>query len=110
MLIFNLQEIGNKLLEIRKSKGLTQSEVAELSGLSDRAYSGIERGTANMRIETLLGICSALNITPNDILVKKEIDTSASKSKIAERLKLCNESELQTALELLEVYLSHLNK
>lgn len=110
MLVLNLQEIGNRLLDIRKSKGLTQSEVAERSGLSDRAYSDIERGTANMRVETLLGICSALNVTPNDILVKNERHLHADKSKMVERLDLCTESELQTAIELLGVYLNHLNK
>ena len=62
MLIFDLTEMGNKLLLIRKKAGLTQAEVAELAGLSDRTYADIERGTANMRIQTLLLICKSLNI------------------------------------------------
>lgn len=35
MLVFDQTSIGNKLLSFRKKKGLTQTEVAELSGLAD---------------------------------------------------------------------------
>ena len=49
--------------------GLTQAEVAEMAELSDRTYADIERGSVTMRVDSLLKICSALNITPNDILV-----------------------------------------
>ena len=44
MLLFDTQQIGNRLLAIRKRLGLTQSEAAELCGLSGRAYADIERG------------------------------------------------------------------
>lgn len=37
MLLFDTQQIGNRLLAIRKRLGLTQSEAAELCGLSGRA-------------------------------------------------------------------------
>ena len=65
MLIFDTIQIGNKLLQFRKKSGLTQAEVAEAAGLSDRTYADIERGTVNMKIETVLRICGALKITPN---------------------------------------------
>ena len=64
MLIFDLHTIGNKLLTIRKRMGMTQAEVAEAAGLSDRTYADIERGTVNMRTETILRICNVLHITP----------------------------------------------
>ena len=48
MLLFDMRAIGNKLLAIRKKAGLTQQEVAEAAGLSDRTYADIERGTVNM--------------------------------------------------------------
>lgn len=46
MHILNLVEIGERLLSVRRKKGMTQGEVAEKAGLSDRAYADIERGTA----------------------------------------------------------------
>ena len=54
MLVFEFVKIGNKLHAIRKAKGMTQAEVAEAAGLSDRTYANIERGSVNVRIETLL--------------------------------------------------------
>ena len=36
MLIYDFSDIGNKLLAIRKRAGLTQVEVAEAAGLSNR--------------------------------------------------------------------------
>ena len=63
MLISDLNLIGENLYHFRKKCGLTQSEVAELAELSDRTYADIERGNTNMRIDTLIKICSALKIT-----------------------------------------------
>ena len=77
MLIFNLHTIGNKLLTIRKRMGMTQSEVAEAAGLSDRTYADIERGTVNMRTETILRICNVLHITPDEILTEENTSVSA---------------------------------
>ena len=44
MLIFDFHTIGNKLYAIRKQMGMTQAEVAEAAGVSDRTYADIERG------------------------------------------------------------------
>ena len=71
MIISDFHVIGNKLLQFRKKVHLTQIEVAELAGLSDRTYADIERGNVNMRLDTLLRICSVLHITPNDILTEE---------------------------------------
>lgn len=56
MLVFDFRKIGGKLLAVRKRLGLTQMEVAEAAGMSDRAYADIERGLVNMRVETVLRI------------------------------------------------------
>ena len=57
MLLLNRRDIGNQLLAIRKRCGMTQMEVAEAAGLSCRTYADIERGTVNMRVDTILHIC-----------------------------------------------------
>ena len=73
MLIFDFRAIGNRLLSVRKRLGLTQSEVAEAAGLSDRTYADIERGSVNMRIESILKICNVLHITPDEISVRMSL-------------------------------------
>lgn len=109
MLISNLCEVGNKLYKLRKSKGLTQAEVAEKAELSDRTYADIERGNVNMRLETLLKICNALNITPNDILTTEEYKIF-TEAELVNIINSCTETEKQTVLNLLYVYIKSLNK
>ena len=109
MLVFDFRSIGNKLLCIRKRIGMTQAEVAEAAGLSDRTYADIERGTVNMRIETILRICQVLHITPNEILTEERMTQSAEQDAIWERLCACNSKDKETALRLLDVYLRSLN-
>lgn len=109
MLVSNLVSIGNKLLAIRKRMGLTQAEVAEAAKLSDRTYADIERGTVNMRIETILRICGALHITPDEILTEENTIAAARESEIMERLAACNPKDKDTALKLLTVFLESLD-
>ncbi len=108
MLVANLVTIGNKLLSIRKRLGLTQAEVAEAAKLSDRTYADIERGTVNMRIETILRICTALHITPDEILTEENTSLVVYQQELMERLEACNPKEKETALQLLAVYLRSL--
>ena len=110
MLIKNMNKIGNKLFEIRKKAGLTQAEVAEKAELSDRTYADIERGTSNMRAETLINICRALHITPDEIFVDNECSPDAQSSDLYERLNACTSAERETAFKLLDVYLRSLGK
>lgn len=105
MLIFDMRVIGNRLLRVRKQMGMTQSEVAERAGLADRTYAEIERGTVNMRIETILRICSVLHITPDEILTQSDTEMSVRQEEVLARLEACNPKDRETALRLLEVYL-----
>ena len=109
MLLFDLHMIGNKLLAIRKRSGLTQAEVAEAAGLSDRTYADIERGTVNMRLETLLRICDALHITPDEILTADK-NAPIQPEQLMAKLALCNARDKETALRLLEVYLQSIKE
>lgn len=107
MLIFDTLYIGAKLLTIRKTTGLTQSEVAEKAGLSDRTYADIERGTVNMRVETLMKICNTFHITPDEILTEQELEIS-NENGLLDKLNTCSPKERKTALQLLDVYLKSL--
>lgn len=109
MLISDTVKIGNKLFEIRTGKNLTQAQVAELAEISDRTYADIERGNANMRAGTLISICKALNITPDDILTEDNVD-EPEMEEILIRLESCGRAEKQTAAKLLDVYLSSVGK
>ncbi len=108
MLILDMRQIGEKLYHIRKRAGMTREQVAEAADISDRTYADIERGSVNMRTETVLRICSALNITPDEIFTESEPQLSLTEEEILSRLNGCTQKEKSTALKLLEVYLQSL--
>jgi len=108
VLVFEFTTIGNRLFSIRKKMGMTQSEVAEAAELSTRTYADIERGSVNMRIETVLKICNVLHITPDEILTKEDSSISARQQALWERLNDCAPKDKETALKLLSVYLESL--
>ena len=108
MLVTDLAIIGNRLFLYRKRLGMTQAEVAEAAGLSDRTYADIERGTANMRIETLLRICAVLHITPDEVLTEDAPMVAARQEELWARMSVLSPKDRETALRLLEVYLQSL--
>ena len=109
MIVLDLHNIGNNLYRVRKAKGLTQAEVAEKAELSDRTYADIERGSVNMRIETILRICQVLHITPDEVLTEDRTPEEIHQEQLWERLSACNSKDKETALRLLDVYLQSLN-
>ena len=111
MLVTDLHAIGNALLSFRRRACLTQAETAEAAGLSDRTYADIERGTVNMRLDTLMRICHALHITPDDLLTAdSDGDASVLEEELLSRLHACSPKDRETALRLLDVYLRSLDK
>lgn len=109
MVVHDLRRIGDKLYAVRKRRGLTRLEVAEYAGLSDRAYADIERGSVNMRIKTLLNICQALAITPDEILTE-DSPAPLNREELWDRLSHCSVKELETTMKLLSVYLDSVQK
>ena len=108
MLLLDMMTIGNRLLAARKRLGLTQAEVAERAGLSDRTYADIERGGVNMRIETFLRICQTLSVSPDDILLEEHPSAALQQEELLRRLDRCSPAQQETALRLLAVYLDSL--
>ena len=106
----DMHAVGARILTIRRSRGLTQADVAEKAGLSDRAYADIERGDVNMRVSTLMKVCAALDITPNDVLTEKTTSRFARKDELLQRFEDCSSAEKDTMLDLLSVYLTSLKE
>lgn len=56
--------IGNRLIELRQSKELSQEKLANMAGL-DRSYiSRIERGMLSPSLENFFKICMTLEVLP----------------------------------------------
>lgn len=63
-----LRELGTRLLELRRARGLSQQELAERAEL-DRTYvSAVERGRQNLTLGAILKLAGALDTSLDDLL------------------------------------------
>ena len=53
----------NRIIEARNHRGLNQAKVAELIGISDSAYSRLEKGVNNPSDRTVMLFCQKLHIS-----------------------------------------------
>lgn len=61
--------LGKRIAKVRIDKGLTQDRLSEMAGITNNYLSNIERSRSIPSLETLMSICSALDVTPNHILI-----------------------------------------
>ena len=61
-------KIGKFIAECRKKEGLTQMQLAEKLGITDRAVSKWETGRAMPDSAIMLELCAALKVSVNDLL------------------------------------------
>lgn len=57
------KRIGARIAELRTSKGMTQEELAEASGLQQSNLARVESGRYSTRLDTLAAIAAALGYT-----------------------------------------------
>ncbi len=67
--MFNMDSIGRKIAECRKSKNITQMELADLLGISFQAVSNWERGQSMPDISKLPELAKILDISIDELLV-----------------------------------------
>jgi len=63
-----LQKFGLRIKELRSTKGITQEDLAELSGLSRQYVGDVERGNRNISLVNIEKIATALEITLSELL------------------------------------------
>lgn len=87
----NQVKIGKFIAERRKKSGLTQMQLAEKLGITDRAVSKWERGKSMPDSSVMLELCAVLKISVNDLLcgeiVTMENYNKELESKLLEMIK-----------------------
>ena len=77
--------LGTRIRLKRKEMGITQAEMAERCGVSVPFIGPIERGSRVPSMESFLGICRVLHVTPDFLLqdyIEFEVMENARNSKI----------------------------
>lgn len=82
----NQEKIGRFISEKRREKHLTQSELAERLGITDRAISKWENGVCLPDAGTMPELCEILDITINDLFSGEKVDTKKNEKKLEQNL------------------------
>lgn len=95
-------EIGHKIRQARTEQNYSQEQLAELCGISTAFLGHIERGTRAMSLETLVSVCSALNISIDYLLLDEISDTDASITAILNEVKSKGEVQYQKFISIMK--------
>lgn len=74
-----------KILSLRKSRGLTQEQLAEKLNVSRQSVSKWESGQAIPELETIVALCRVFDITTDYLLKPSEMDELSIKTEMLEK-------------------------
>ena len=81
------KKLGLRLKELRLAKGLKQEDL-ERYGFSYRYYGKIERGLANVTLETLIRLCKIFDVSLSDLFLFMDTGRGTSEDKEAVSIKV----------------------
>ena len=103
---------GQRLYALREQAGLSQQELAERIGLTQRAYAHWERHPVALRADQLLKLAQALNVSVDDLVGtngKKRRGTgpAGKMRQLFEAASRLPRSQQQKITALLEAFIAH---
>lgn len=95
-MLFLKKKLGARIQEIRKSKKLTQENLAEMIDMDKPNLSNIECGKKFMTAETLEKIIVALDVQPNELFTFEHMESDdILKQEIIENINILQKKDLQ---------------
>lgn len=82
----NQEKIGNFIAKCRKEKNITQSELAEKLGVTDRSISNWENGKNMPDLSLFKPLCKELEITINELMCGEKVSENDYQSKLEENI------------------------
>ena len=77
---------GAFIAQLRKEKGYTQAQLAQMLHISDKTVSKWERGKGMPEVSLMLPLCDALGITVNELLTGEKLTEADYKQKAEENM------------------------
>lgn len=97
------KHFGQRVRYYRKKQGLSQEQLAELCDLHPTYIGQLERGEKNASLETIMHICTGLNVTPSQIFEHfSEEDSSIIPKQAYDLLMELPEDKQKVMIELLQ--------
>lgn len=82
----NQEKIGRFISKCRKEKNITQSQLAEKLGVTDRSVSNWENGKNMPDLSLFRPLCEILNISINELLSGEKLESSEYQNKFEENI------------------------
>lgn len=60
--------LAEKLYELRQDNDLSQARLAEIAGVDRKTINRIENGHFSPALDTIVRLCTALNVSPSDLV------------------------------------------
>lgn len=98
--------LGKRVAAIRRKRKLTQEQLAEQTELSNIYISHIENSRSIPSLETLMKLCSALDTTPDELLLgTKQNMENYLQSDIQKKILFCNPKERRLISRFIDLLL-----
>ena len=94
-------KIGRFIKAIRKEKNLTQREVAEKLGISEKTISKWETGNGLPEVSLMLPLCELLEISVNELLSAERLDEKRYYEKAEQNIMSLMEEKAQAKKKLI---------
>lgn len=100
----DVQKVGKRIQEVRKSRGLTQAELSQMVDLSTKYISNIECGFKTPKLNTFVAIANALQCDAN-LLLSDVLDVTIGQESglVSKKLLALPAKEQRWILRVLEV-------
>lgn len=102
------QEFGLHIKSLRRTRNLTQQELAQRSGVSADTIHRLEAGKFSARIDTLRKLASGLELSLTTVFESFELQESSTDHQFRDLLMGLAEHELRLAVRVLRVMLEEL--
>lgn len=103
MYYVDYKKLGERIAARRRELGLKQWQVNDMAGLSDKYLSNIERASSVLSVDVLMRLCSALDTTPDALLLGTTVadETDCIKSAI-NKIRKMNDTQVKLAVSFLD--------
>lgn len=108
------KKFGGRVRQLRKSKRLTQEQLAAKADMEYKYLGAIERGEKNITINNIEKIANGFGIAPYQLFLfslqglKPEV--KVTEEKIKDLLRLCNNNLKENILSIMQIFLESNNK
>lgn len=106
-----MDTLGDKIKELRKSRDLTQQDLADILGITRGQISNLEKNRRSLSLDQLRLLCSTFNLNLDYFMIqpdKNEAISLLEKAKLFfESNQLSEQQKDELYQEIMRIYLNH---